>query len=137
VAEPLIVVAAAIIETGTDARSLILVGQRSYPPELAGRWELPGGKVEPGESEREALARECREELGIAIEVGDRAAADVATIGVTGTLRVYWASISSGVPTATEHSELRWVSGHELVEVDWVSPGDREVAEVIRHSLAP
>jgi 8-oxo-dGTP diphosphatase len=137
VAEPLIVVAAAIVEAGADAHHRLLVGQRSYPPELAGRWELPGGKVEPGESEREALARECREELGIDIEVGERAAADVATTGVTGILRVYWARIAAGVPTATEHSELRWLGGEELVHVDWVSPGDREVAETIRHSLAP
>jgi 8-oxo-dGTP diphosphatase len=136
-AELLIVVAAAILETGIDAPSRVLVGQRSYPPELAGRWELPGGKVEPGESESDALARECREELGVDIVVGDRAAADVSTIGVTGILRVYWARIAAGVPTATEHSDLRWLGGDELLDVDWVSPGDREVAETIRHSLAP
>lgn len=136
-AESLIVVAAAIVAVGPDSPSRVLIGQRSYPPELAGRWELPGGKVEPGESERAALARECREELGIDIEVGDRAAADVATIGVTGILRVYWASIAAGVPSASEHSDLRWLRGEELLDVDWVSPGDREVAETIRHSLAP
>jgi 8-oxo-dGTP diphosphatase len=137
VAEPLIVVAAAIVAVGTDARSRLLVGQRSYPPGLAGRWELPGGKVEPGEGEREALARECREELGIDIVVGDRAAADVATIGVLGILRVYWARIAAGVPNPSEHSELRWLTAEELLDVDWVSPGDREVAGTIRHSLAP
>jgi 8-oxo-dGTP diphosphatase len=137
VAEPLIVVAAAIVAAGTESQSRVLVGQRSYPPDLAGRWELPGGKVEPGESEREALARECREELGIDIEIGDRAAADVATIGITGILRVYWARIAAGVPNASEHSDLRWLGGEELLDLDWVSPGDREVAETIRHSLAP
>jgi 8-oxo-dGTP diphosphatase len=136
-AEQLIVVAAAIVETAIDAQPRVLVGQRSYPPELAGRWELPGGKVEPGETEREALARECREELGIDIEVGDRAAADVSTIGVTGILRVYWARIAAGIPNASEHSDLRWLGGEELHGVDWVSPGDREVAETIRRSLAP
>jgi 8-oxo-dGTP diphosphatase len=136
-AEPLIVVAAAIVAVGSDSGRRVLVGQRSYPPELAGRWELPGGKVDPGESEPAALARECREELGIDIEVGDRAAADVSTIGVTGILRVYWARIASGLPTALEHRELRWLGGEELPGVDWVSPGDREVAETIRRSLAP
>jgi 8-oxo-dGTP diphosphatase len=136
-AEQLIVVAAAIVDSGIDGQARVLVGQRSYPPELAGRWELPGGKVEPGESESDALVRECREELGVDIEVGDRAAADVPTIGVTGILRVYWARIAAGVPNASEHSDLRWLTGEELPGVDCVSPGDQEVAETIRHSLAP
>ena len=53
---PRLVAAAAIID-GTR----LLAARRSSPPELAGRWELPGGKVEPGEDPREALARELRE----------------------------------------------------------------------------
>ncbi|MFY2859983.1 NUDIX domain-containing protein, partial [Mycobacterium sp. THU-M104] len=65
-----IVVAAAVI-----SGSAVLVAQRVRPPELAGRWELPGGKVAAGESERDALARELAEELGVAaadVVVGDR-----------------------------------------------------------------
>jgi 8-oxo-dGTP diphosphatase len=138
VADPLVVVAAAIVAAGdSGSGSRVLVGRRSYPPELAGLWELPGGKVEPGETEREALARECREELGVDVEVGDRAAADVATFAVTGTMRVYWARLTAGDPLPRVHSELRWVDGNELLGVDWVSPGDREVIETIRQRLAP
>ena len=48
----------------------MLAAQRSYPPELAGRWELPGGKVEDGEDSRTALARELREELGLTVRMG-------------------------------------------------------------------
>jgi 8-oxo-dGTP diphosphatase len=140
--EPLVVVAAAILATvcsaGVEhapATTRILVAQRSYPVELAGRWELPGGKVEPGETEPEALRRECREELGVDVEIGGRAGDDVATTGVTGTLRVYWAWIRAGEPVAVEHREIRWLTGDELSGVDWVSPGDREIAESIRRSL--
>jgi 8-oxo-dGTP diphosphatase len=136
-AQPLIVVAAAIVVAGSGAGRRLLVAQRSYPPELAGRWELPGGKVEPGESEPAALVRECREELGIEIEVGERAGDDAPTVGVTGTLRVYWASIRAGVAVPGEHSDLRWLGPDELLDVDWVSPADREIVETIRHSLGP
>jgi 8-oxo-dGTP diphosphatase len=134
-AEPLIVVAAAIVTSEQTTGRRLLVAQRSYPPALAGRWELPGGKVEPGESEPVALARECREELGVDIEVGVRVGGDVPTVGVTGTLRVYWARVLTGVPVATEHAALRWLSAEELPDVEWVSPGDREIAQTIRISL--
>jgi 8-oxo-dGTP diphosphatase len=67
-----IVVAGAII-----AERKVLVAQRIRPPELAGRWELPGGKVAAGESEPEALARELAEELGVEVEVGERLGDDV------------------------------------------------------------
>jgi 8-oxo-dGTP diphosphatase len=140
--EPLVVVAAAIVASDLPAGPVtglatprVLAAQRSYPAELAGRWELPGGKVEPGETEPAALQRECREELGIDLDIGARVGPDVATTGVTGVLRVYWARIRSGEPVAMEHSELRWLTGDELAGLDWVSPGDREIVESIRHSL--
>ena len=62
-----IVVAGAVI-----SGSAVLVAQRRRPPELAGRWELPGGKVAAGETEPVALARELAEELGIEVAVGQR-----------------------------------------------------------------
>ena len=71
-----IVVAGAVIGGST-----VLVAQRVRPPELAGRWELPGGKVAPGETERAALARELAEELGLEVDdvaVGDRLGDDIA-----------------------------------------------------------
>lgn len=116
-----VVVAAAII---CDSR--VLVAQRARPPELAGRWELPGGKVAPGETERDALARELAEELGLRIgdiAVGDRLGDDIPLNG-TATLRAYRVRLIRGEPHPHEHRALRWVTAAELHEVDWV-PADR------------
>jgi len=116
-----IVVAGAVI-----SGSAVLVAQRSRPPDLAGRWELPGGKVAPGETERAALARELAEELGLAIgdiAVGDRLGDDIPVNGTT-TLRAYRVQLIRGEPHLRDHRALRWVTAAELYDVDWV-PADR------------
>jgi 8-oxo-dGTP diphosphatase len=116
-----IVVAGAVI-----CGSAVLVAQRSRPPELAGRWELPGGKVAPGETERDALARELAEELGLEVTgvvVGERLGDDVALNGTT-TLRAYRVQLIRGEPQPHDHQALRWVTAGELADVDWV-PADR------------
>jgi 8-oxo-dGTP diphosphatase len=116
-----IVVAGAVI-----CGSSVLVAQRMRPPELAGRWELPGGKVAPGETERDALARELGEELGLEVGdvvVGDRLGADI-PLDDTTTLRAYRVRLIRGEPHPREHQALRWVTAAQLHEVDWV-PADR------------
>jgi|SRR5947209_17584214 len=116
-----IVVAAAVI-----SGSRVLVAQRVRPPELAGRWELPGGKVAPGETERAALARELAEELGLGtgdIAVGERLGADI-PLNETMTLRAYRVRLLGGEPHPRDHRALRWVTAAELHDVDWV-PADR------------
>jgi 8-oxo-dGTP diphosphatase len=124
-----IVVAAAVIRGPT-----VLVAQRVRPPELAGRWELPGGKVAPGETEPDALARELAEELGLRrgdVEVGDRLGADIA-LNETTTLRAYRVRLLRGKPRPRDHQALRWVTAAELDDVDWV-PADRGwVADLAR-----
>lgn len=126
-----IVVAGAVI-----CGSTVLVAQRDRPPELAGRWELPGGKVAPGESEPDALVRELAEELGLEVgdvAVGDRLGGDVA-LSDTATLRAYRVRLLRGEPHPHDHRALRWVTSAELHDVDWV-PADRawlsELAEAL------
>jgi 8-oxo-dGTP diphosphatase len=116
-----IVVAGAVIRGST-----VLVAQRVRPPELAGRWELPGGKVAAGETDHDALARELAEELGLEpgdVTVGDRLGDDIPLDGVT-TLRAYRVRLVRGEPRAHDHGALRWVTATELQDVDWV-PADR------------
>ncbi|MBV8292193.1 MAG: (deoxy)nucleoside triphosphate pyrophosphohydrolase [Mycobacterium sp.] len=114
-----IVVAGAVI-----AESRVLVAQRLRPPELAGRWELPGGKVAPDETEPEALARELAEELGVEVAVGERLGDDIA-LNATTTLRAYRVSLIRGEPRPHDHGALRWVTAAQLHEIDWV-PADRD-----------
>jgi 8-oxo-dGTP diphosphatase len=112
-----IVVAAAIVRAG-----LVLAARRARPAALAGRWEFPGGKVEPGESDAVALARECREELAVTVRVGPLLG--VAAISDRLELRLYRASLVSGAPVAgADHDELRWVGPGSLDELDWL-PAD-------------
>lgn len=105
------VVAAALIRDGW-----LLLAQRNRPPELAGLWELPGGKVEPGESAGAALRRELCEELGVEVTAGERVGADVPLPGGL-VLRAYRANLVSGTPRALDHAALCWVDARQLREI--------------------
>jgi 8-oxo-dGTP diphosphatase len=122
-----VVVATALVRDGA-----VLAAQRTRPPALAGRWELPGGRVEPGESEADAVVRECREELGCEVRPLGRVGTDL--LIDAGVLRVHAAALDDGEPAALEHSALRWVSPAELVGVDWVD-ADRAVLPDLRDLL--
>ncbi len=113
-----IVVAGALISDGA-----LLVAQRQRPAELRGLWELPGGKVAPGESEADALIRELREELGIEVSVEAPLAAQV-VLSPTMTMRAHLVTLRSGSPHPLDHQALRWVRAPDLDALAWV-PADR------------
>lgn len=112
------VAAAAIVDSGR-----LLVARRAHPPELAGLWELPGGKIEPGETPADGLRRELREELGVETVVGERIGGDVPLPNGM-VLRAYAVELRSGAPAALEHSAVRWVTAAEITRLDLV-PNDR------------
>ncbi|HLT84189.1 MAG TPA: (deoxy)nucleoside triphosphate pyrophosphohydrolase [Phototrophicaceae bacterium] len=128
-----LVVAAAVVDDPAAPRQL-LAARRSAPRELAGLWELPGGKVEPGEDPQAALHREIREELGVTLTLGrllDGPADGDWPISPTLRLRVWLASVTSGTPEPLlDHSELRWVDAHASVRLPWL-PADGPIIAAV------
>ena len=121
-----VIVAAAIITEGR-----VLACERSAPPEVAGRWEFPGGKVEPGETDEQALARECVEELGVRVEVGARIGPDVPLAHGRAILRVFAVRLLDGdQPRALEHTAMRWLAADELDTVRWL-PADKPIVAAL------
>ena len=109
------VVGAAI--AGENGR--VLCAQRGYGP-LIGKWEFPGGKVEKGETDQQALAREIKEELGIDIIVQDfieESYTEYKDKNIN--LRVYKCKYVSGEINDTEHQSLKWMKNEELETLDW------------------
>lgn len=131
--QPAVVVGAAIVR-GAGRSAEVLAAQRAHPAALAGWWEFPGGKVEPGESERAALVRECAEELGVVVDVGVRVGDDVEVVGGGAVLRVWTATLTGGQPHATEHGDLRWLAVDQLDSVPWL-PADVPVVAALRRLL--
>ena len=117
-----VIVAAVIVAQGR-----VLACERRAPPEVAGRWEFPGGKVEPGETDEQALARECVEELGVRVTVGRRVGPDVPLAHGRAVLRVFAVRLLDGdTPRALEHASMRWLSADELDTVPWL-PADKPI----------
>jgi 8-oxo-dGTP diphosphatase len=109
------VVAALLERDAPSGETRMLVARRQHPPEWAGWWEFPGGKVEAGESDEAALVRELAEELGVRAEVH----APLVTVFHVEPARriaisVYRARLTGGEPVAREHDALAWATRGEL-----------------------
>lgn len=127
--DPRVVVAAVIERDG-----LILAARRTEPPALAGRWEFPGGKVEPGESDEQALVRECEEELGVRVAIGERVGPQYPIAGGAYVVRTYRAVLESGEPAPIEgHDALRWVrpGSPEAGALTWLDGDYLVLAELV------
>jgi len=110
----------------------VLACRRSSPPELAGGWEFPGGKIEPDESPAAAIERECREELGIEVRaVGALGRADDGRVE----LELWQVVLVDGTPAPrSDHDLLAFVGADELDAPGWL-PIDRALLDVVRRLL--
>lgn len=125
-AERIRVVAGAVVVDGQ-----LLAVRRGPQMRLAGLWELAGGKVEPGESDPDALARELQEELGIDVVVGPHLAeADHDYTSARIVLAAYGCSLRAGEPTLSEHDALRWLTADTLHSVAW-APADVPLLDAV------
>lgn len=127
--EKVIEVVGAVIENDNQE---ILCALRSAEMNLAGYWEFPGGKMQEGESLTDALIREIREELDCEITAHERITTtehrnELRTIR----LHTYRAKIVSGMPTAIEHAELRWLPRSRIASLNW-APADLPTVEILR-----
>lgn len=130
----LLVVGAAVVDDLAHPTRL-LSARRTEPSALAGGWELPGGKVDPGESPLSALHREVREELGVTIRLGRHVPGPLpgATwpLGERYEMLVWLAQVDEGEPQPIEdHDELRWLGVDELYSVPWL-PADLPIVEAL------
>lgn len=123
----IVVVAAVIEENGR-----YLVTQRRETAVLPLLWEFPGGKVEPGESDDAALAREVRHRLGVAIEVREKMSVvrhDYEKYSVE--LHLYACRISAGEPEARHVREFRWVTSSEFDSLEFTPADERSMSQLL------
>ena len=120
------VVGAAIVRDGK-----VMCAQRGGGKQLSGKWEFPGGKIEPHETPREALHREIEEELLCEVEIGDEVCTDSYDYDFgTVTLTVFICHLLSGEPRRTEHQEFRWLDPADMPTLDW-APADHKAVSLI------
>ncbi|WP_411376080.1 (deoxy)nucleoside triphosphate pyrophosphohydrolase [Arthrobacter sp. MPF02] len=130
------VVGGAVVDSLADP-AMLLVARRSAPEKLAGLWEFPGGKVEPGEDPQAALVRELVEELGITVRLGAELPADSPQgwpLNERAAMRVWFAELAGGEPRPLQdHDELRWVplaAADEVLGLPWI-PADFPIVRAL------
>lgn len=123
------VAAAAIID-----HNHVLITKRKGG-DFDGLWEFPGGKIEPKESQKEAVVREIKEELRFdVIPKSHLTTIQHAYPNFHLTMHVYICEVKSGKPTLTEHADYQWVSSIELDTIDWL-PADISIIPILKYYL--
>jgi 8-oxo-dGTP diphosphatase len=131
-AGPILVAAAVVFDAGR-----VLLSQRKAGTHLAGAWEFPGGKVEPGEDPRDALVRELGEELGVDAEVGDIVEVTFHRYPSKSVLLLFYeAKLAEGspAPRALDVAAVRWAGPEELLD-EMFPPADVAVLAKVRARL--
>lgn len=129
------VVAAIIKATNEKEEPIIFATQRGYG-DFKGGWEFPGGKIEEGETPKQALRREIKEELDTRIRVGkliDTIEYDYPAFHLS--MDCFWAEILKGDLVLKEHEAAKWLTKEELDSVEWL-PADITLIEKIKEELA-
>ena len=122
------VVCAVVVEDGKYLCTQRLRSHKQYQSE---RWEFPGGQVEEGECDHEALIREIREEMGWDVYVGRRIGeVDYSYPNYDITLTAYWCRGGEGDFQLFSHLDARWLTREEMDELDWTA-ADRKLLELI------
>lgn len=113
-------------------KNRFMICQRPAHKARGSLWEFVGGKVEPGESKEEALIRECREELGVTVDVGEIFMEVTHQYpDITVHLTLFSASIREGVPQKLEHQDIRWITAEEIGKFSFC-PADMEILEKLK-----
>lgn len=108
----------------------VFATQRGYG-DWQGWWEFPGGKIEEGETQQEALTREIREELATEIRVGEKLTTvvyDYPKFHIT--MHCYFCSVVSGDLTLLEHNDARWLTKEEFDSVKWLSADEEIISKL-------
>lgn len=129
---PTKVTAAILVRNNT-----FFIAKRGPEGRFAHRWEFPGGKIEPGESPEECLAREMAEEFGIAVRVGDFFTDSLHTFpGGQILVLAYFCHWDGDAIFPVEHEEYRWVAASELNGFDF-APADAPIAAKLMDKFPP
>lgn len=120
-------VVAALIRDGDK----FMIFQRPVTKTRAYQWEFVGGKVEPGETLEEALIRECREEIGVTVRVGDVfMEVDHEYPDITIHLTLFNAEIANGIPQKLEHNDIRCITSDEIPQYRFCPADDAILAKI-------